>query len=127
MTQPVSSTKTDPSTGEKKGGKAAFAQFTDLPIPEGAVMDLEHTLILGTQERWIGRLALETSADAPAVFDLYQTEMSSYGWQEVTAVRAEVSVMTFVRGERVATIQIQSNSLRGTEVDVTVSPRGATP
>ena len=91
----VTSTKVDPASSPSEQAKAAFAQFTDLPIPEGAEMDLEKTLILGSQESWIGRLVLETGQSAPELFDFYQLEMTRFGWSEVTAVRADISVLTY--------------------------------
>ena len=87
-------------------------------------MDLEKTLILGSQESWIGRLVLETGQSAPELFDFYQLEMTRFGWSEVTAVRADISVLTYARDDRVATIQIQRNSLSGATVNVTMSPHG---
>ena len=46
-----------------------------------------------------------------------------FGWQEVTSVRAIISVLTYERGPRVATIQILSNKIKGTVVTVTMSPK----
>ncbi len=39
-------------------------------------------------------------------------------------MRAAVSVLTYSRQDRVATIQIQGRTLRGSEVTIMVSPRG---
>ena len=47
-----------------------------------------------------------------------------FGWQEITTVRSEVSVLTYSRNSRVATIQIRNRTLGGAVVDITVSPRG---
>ena len=119
-TMPVSSSGVEDTT---QASEAAFATFTDIPMPGGMEMDLERTLILGSQESWIGRLVLNTTNPANEMFDFYQREMLNFGWSEITTVRAEVSVLTYARGDRVATLQIHRGSLRGTTVDITVSPR----
>ena len=121
----VSSATPDPKTGGT--AIAGFAQFSDIPIPDGAKMDLERTLILGSKEKWIGRLALTTGQTPPAVFDLFQAKMGGYGWTEVAAVRSETSVLTFQGTDRVATVQIQTTTLGSTVVDVTMAPRGTKP
>jgi len=110
----------------KKAGAVSptgFGQFNDIPIPEGSTMDMDRTLILGAQERWIGRLSLSTSQSAPATFDTFQSQMPKFGWTEVSAVRSETSVLTFSQGERVATIQIARTTFGGANVDITMTPR----
>lgn len=112
----------------KKAGTVSptgFGQFNDIPIPEGSTMDIDRTLILGAQERWIGRLSLATSQSAPATFDTFQSQMPKFGWTEVSAVRSETSVLTFSQGERVATIQIARATFGGANVDITMTPRGS--
>ncbi|MGE0272584.1 MAG: hypothetical protein AB7M05_19360 [Alphaproteobacteria bacterium] len=112
----------------KKSGAATptgFGQFNDIPIPEGSTMDMDRSLILGAQERWIGRLSLSTSQSAPATFDTFQSQMPKFGWTEVSAVRSETSVLTFSQGERVATIQIARTTFGGSTVDITMTPRGS--
>jgi hypothetical protein len=112
----------------KKSGAVTptgFGQFNDIPIPEGSTMDMDRSLILGAQERWIGRLSRSTSQSAPAVFDTFQSQMPRFGWSEVSAVRSETSVLTFSQGERVATIQIARTTFGGSNVDITMTPRGS--
>ncbi len=104
-----------------------FTRFPDIPIPSGATMDLDRSLVLGARDEWIGRLAMHVGGRPGALFDFYSREMARFGWREITSVRSETSVLTYSRGERVATIQIRSVTLRGAQVDVTISPRGRPP
>ena len=106
------------------GGEPSFAQFTDIPVPAGATMDLERSLVLGDRESWIGRIVLSVSDNAGRVYDFYFDEMPKFEWSPVTMVRAGTSVLTYTRGERVATIQIAPRTIGGAIVSVTVSPRG---
>ena len=36
----------------------SFAKFKDIAIPDGAVMDMENTVIFGSDDEWFGRLAI---------------------------------------------------------------------
>ncbi len=100
-----------------------FVQFPDIPIPSGATMDLDRSLVLGARDAWIGRLAMHVGDGQGKLYDFYSREMARFGWREITSVRSDVSVLTYSRGDRVATVQIRNRTLRGTFVDVTISPR----
>lgn len=104
--------------------KTQAQQFTDIPIPAGARMDLDRTLILGPRETWIGRLVFTSGAAPNDLFEFYNRELPRFGWVGITAVRAGTSVLSFSRAERVATVQISRTTLGGSEVLVTISPRG---
>ncbi len=111
---------------DKTGGpdQPAFSQFSDIPVPAGAKMDLEHSLLLGDADAWIGRLAMTTADSASTMYNFYFREMPRFRWSPVTSVRSETSVLTYTRSDRVATIQIRSRTMGGAAVSVTVSPRG---
>lgn len=102
----------------------AFAQFSDIPVPAGANMDLQHSLVLGEAESWVGRLVMSISEPAGRMYDFYFREMPRFNWSPVTSVRAETSVLTYTKGERVATIQIRNRAIGGATVSMTISPRG---
>lgn len=110
--------------GSGAGASAASeGTFPDLPIPNGAKMIVDRTLIVGT-DKWYGQLALDASQGAVAIFDFYRTSLPQYGWQEITSVRAPVSVLTYDREDRILQMQIKGTTLRGSEILITVSPRG---
>ena len=51
-----------PSNGNPAGpGQPGFAQFTDIPIPPKNTIDLDRTLVFGSDRDWIGRVSLGTS------------------------------------------------------------------
>ncbi|MAI11829.1 MAG: hypothetical protein CBD27_07425 [Rhodospirillaceae bacterium TMED167] len=112
------------STASSQANQPSFAQFQDIPIPPGARMNLDRTVILGAPASWIGRLALNANQNPAVVFDFFKQRTSEFGWQEVTTVRAATSFMTFTRANRVLNIQINAKTLQGSEVDLTISPRG---
>jgi hypothetical protein len=114
--------------GTKNDGKptrASFARFPDLPMPVKAELNMTGTLVFGTNDSWIGRLVISASHSSYDMFDFYKQEMAGFEWQEIASVRSDTSVMTYIRDERVATIQISNATLSGAMVIVTVSPKGA--
>ncbi len=107
------------------GGQPNASIFPDLPIPEGANMIVDKTLVVGT-DNWFGQLALSASQGPVAMFDFYRNRLPQFGWNEITSVRAPTSVLTYDRDDRIMQMQITSTTLRGSEILITVSPRGRT-
>ena len=112
------------SMAPSQPSQPSFAQFQDIPIPPGSRMNLDRTVILGAPASWIGRPALNANQNPAVVFDFFKQRTTEFGWQEVTTVRAATSFMTFTRSNRVLNIQIRAKTLQGSEVDLTISPRG---
>jgi len=117
-------TSPDQSPGGKGARSEPFAQFKDIPIPGGAKMDMERTIILGSQQAWTGRVYLQVENTANKLFEFYKMEMPGFGWRQVTSVRSNISVLTYELDTRVATIQILTKNIRGAVVIVTMSPKG---
>ncbi len=92
-----------------------FAQFKDIPIPEQAKMDLKKTLLFG-KDPMIGRLCFSAPYTQTNVFDFYMLEMPKFGWREITMTRTQNSLLIFSRDDRVATIQLTSSAVGGTDV-----------
>ena len=111
------------ASADGTGAATSLAQFSDIPIPRGATMNLDRSLIFGAADGWIGRLVFTNSLGSQEAFEFYGREMPAFGWQEITRVRAQTSVMTYTRGARAATIQITRTTLGGSEVNLTVSPQ----
>jgi hypothetical protein len=101
----------------------AFNRFPDLPIPPGGEIDLEKTLIFGSNEAWFGRLTVESSLNPNELFNFFKQEVPGFGWQEITSIRSALSVLTYTRNGRVATIQITGGFLSGATTSITVSPQ----
>jgi len=117
-----------PAQGEDgkdaQGLQHSFTRFPDMPVPEGADINLDRTIVFGAGEDWFGRLVIDVSHSANSMFDYFERELPRFGWEEVTSVRSAVSVLTYTRQERVVTIQVQSSKFRGSVAVITVSPRG---
>jgi hypothetical protein len=50
----------DQGSEGKASSTEPFAQFKDIPIPGGAEMDMERSIILGSQDTWTGRVHLSS-------------------------------------------------------------------
>ncbi|MGE4279173.1 MAG: hypothetical protein AB7G62_06260 [Magnetospirillum sp.] len=100
-----------------------FGLLTDIPIPSGATMDNERSLILGDRDRWTGQVVMKLWKSAPESTAFYQQQMPAFGWEPIMAATSGVSVMTYIRGDRAATVQIETGSMWGSTVRVTVAPR----
>lgn len=100
-----------------------FSLLTDIPIPSGATMDNEHSLILGDKDRWTGRAVMRLWKTAAETNQFYQSQMPAFGWEPIMVMTSGVSVMAYVRGDRAATVQIESGTAWGSTVTVTVGQR----
>jgi hypothetical protein len=123
------------STGSQTSGGSGnatpgpgFTRFTDIPMPANNSIDLDRSLILGTDQQWTGRLVISSGSNVADMYEFYRREMPNFGWSEVTTVRAANSVLVFQQGARVVTVQITpSRGLTGgSTVDLTMAPRGGT-
>ena len=85
-------------------------------------MVLDESLIFGRDDKWTGRLVIETEISTSAAFEYFQREMPNQQWIEMTALRSDVSLLTFSRMDRVATLTIESGTLSDAYVTITVSP-----
>lgn len=121
--QPTSSGNAEGESGIEKN----FALLTDIPIPPDSTLDVDRSLILGDLDRWTGRIVLNVGQGPTPTFALYQTQMPNFGWDPIMSVQAGISVLSFTRGERAATVQIESRTLGGSTTTITVAPRQSGP
>ncbi len=123
-TSPIqASSKTPPSSGQTGDLSTTYAQFPDIPIPSGATINVEKTLVFGS-DPWFGQLSMNARSDSGVLFEFYRSNLPQYNWQEIASVRAPTSILTYENGDRVLAISIQGTTLRGSEVTISVSPRG---
>ncbi|MDA8231989.1 MAG: hypothetical protein M0006_11690 [Magnetospirillum sp.] len=99
---------------------------TDIPIPSDATMDNQRSLILSDRDHWTGRVVMRFWQGAAELTAFYQSQMPAFGWEPVMSVTSDVSVLSYVRSDRAATVQIEKSFLGlSTTVSVTVAPRQA--
>jgi len=94
----------------------------DVPLPQGAVIKQQDTLVMGAGNTWMGRLSLSVSGEPQSVFAWFRDNMPGAGWTLTSSSFSRLSLLTFTKAERTATIQIQGSSFSGNEVLITVAP-----
>ena len=104
---------------------AVTNSYADISISANDELAVDKSLLLNTGEQWIGRAVLKSKLDPVQAFEYYLKNMPNQGWLNITSVQSDVSVLTYEKGSRVATIQIKRGTLRGSQISVTVSPRDA--
>lgn len=115
-----------PASAANTGDQPAnFSLVTDIPIPGSAAMDNERSLILSDRDRWTGRVVMKLSQTNIEMTSFYQQQMPAFGWTPVMSVISDTSVLTYVRGDRAATVQVERATVYGCTVFVTVAPRQA--
>ena len=57
-------------------GKQVSTQFSDLPVPKGAKINVDKTVVVGTKN-WFGQLTLDTSHGADVIFNFYSIVFSN--------------------------------------------------
>lgn len=114
------------STGTAKAAEApAYQPVSDVPIPPGTKIKTDKSLILGADERWVGKMVLDVDMPTTQTYAYYAERMPAFGWEPITAVQGKTSTLTFLRGDRAATVEISGSGFKGSEVGITVSPKQA--
>ncbi|SEH26008.1 hypothetical protein [Magnetospirillum fulvum] len=114
------------SSPENNGAAPGSPQLvTDIPLPSGAGIDQDRSLILSDRDRWTGRVVMVLTNSANDMTNFYQTQMPGFGWQPLMSITSETSILTYLRGDRAATVQIERRSVLGSIVTITVAPRQA--
>ncbi len=95
-------------------------QVSDIPLPRESRVDEAASLVMGSGDRWVGRLVLRVKTNAAETYGYYFNGMPRLGWKTLSAVQSKVSALTFTNGERVANLQIEGG-VGGSTVTVVVS------
>lgn len=103
------------------GSELNFAQFDDIPIPIGSSLNQEESIIISKNKSWLGRLVFDSNKKQLSIFDFFRNELPKFGWKKLSEVRADSSLLNYTNGNRVASIQIFSNTFFGSKVSITVT------
>lgn len=96
----------------------------DMPIPGGAVIIHDKSLILGSGDTWAGRVAIGTVQNSTETFTFFREQFQKAGWTLVSSTKTKNSILVFIKKDRTATIEIEDGSMLGkTGVMLTVAPR----
>jgi hypothetical protein len=96
-----------------------------LPLPPGAVIRADQSLIIGAGDNWVGRVVLDVGRDVDAAFRYFLETYPAQGWTVVSAVRGKNSFLVMTRQERTATFEMVDGGMMGSSVSLTMAPRNA--
>ena len=103
------------------GSELNLAEFEDIPIPLNSKLDKERSIIISKSKGWLGRLTFDTSESQIKVFDFFRNELPKFGWEKLSEVSSDTSLLNYQNQSRIASIQISDNTFFGSNVSVTVS------
>ncbi len=116
------------TTAEVAGDKtqANFEGGPSTPIPPGALLKPSQSLILGQGDQWVGRMVLDVGRDADIAYKYFYEVYPTKGWNLITAVRGEVSLLVFSNGERSLSVDVRDGHFwGGGSVIITATPTRA--
>jgi hypothetical protein len=96
-----------------------------LPLPPGAVIRADQSLIIGAGDNWVGRVMLDVGRDVDAAYRFFLETYPAQGWTVVSAVRGKNSFLVMTRQERTATFELVDGGMMGGSVSLTMAPRNA--
>lgn len=94
----------------------------DVPLPQGAVIKQQESLVMGSGTAWTGRLSVSVAGDAQQVFAWFRDGLPGAGWTLTSSSFSKLSLLTFTKAERIATVQMQAGSFGANDVLITVAP-----
>jgi hypothetical protein len=103
-------------------GDAAKQLAGDMPIPQGATVRPQESLVMGSGNRWMGRISLTVPGEPQTVFAYFRDGLPGSGWALTSSSYSKLSLLTFSKGDRVATVQLQVSNFGVNEVTITVTP-----
>ena len=110
------------STAEPNKPIAAKIQGAT-PLPPGSVIKQDKSFIIGTGDKWFGRMTLNIGRDANIAYRFFAQQYPSQGWTLVSSVRTARSLLIFTKSDRSLTIEItEGNYLMSGEAILTSSP-----
>ncbi|WP_019430484.1 hypothetical protein [Limnohabitans sp. Rim47] len=122
------STNNTPAVGVGADGKVQnpLQLLGQLPLPPGAVIRADQSLIIGAGDNWVGRVVFDVGRDFDGAYRFFLETYPAQGWTVVSAVRGKNSFMVMTRQERTATFEmVDGGMLAGSVVSMTMAPRNA--
>jgi hypothetical protein len=96
------------------------------PLPQGAAIKHDKSLIMGAGDNWVGRVVVDVGRDPQLAYQFFYQQYPSLGWTLVTSLRGKTSLLVFSKDDRNATVEIEDGGLLlGSTLVLTVSPRNA--
>jgi len=97
------------------------------PLPPGSVIVNDKSLLIGGQGHWVGRLVLNLAGSTQDAYAFFEEHMPAQGWEVISIVRGEQSLMVLTKQDLTATVAFTERSGFGAgTATMTVTPRNST-
>ena len=99
----------------------------DMPVPNGARINNENTMIIGRGVGWVGRVYLDGLQSPNEIYSFFLTDFPKAGWTTVSATKAKTSIVVFTKEDRTCTIEVSEGSFTGPKalISITSSPKNS--
>lgn len=98
-------------------------RFVGIPMPPNNILDVDRTVVVGSDNDWLGRIFLSAPMNVDQAIEFYRHDMPRFGWAELAVTRSDTSVLAYQMGERIATIQLTPGAdAASTKVEFWVNP-----
>lgn len=102
----------------------------DMPLPQGAKISNDQSMILGGGSQWTGRIVISTSQGPTDTFTFFRDQFPRAGWTGISSIKSKTSILVFAKGDRTLTVEINEAGAfqsGGSIVALTAAPKGGTP
>lgn len=100
-----------------------ISKVPDVVLPPRSAIDVERSIILGSDDQWLGRIVLTTPENVASVGELIRNGMVSRGWRPVAQQSGGEGAFIFMRSARTASISVSAAGMSGARVVILVLPR----
>lgn len=100
----------------------AVTRPVDIPLPPHHSLDLDRTVMVGSDTEWLGRASMTAPIEPIGIWEYYRREMPRQGWTEISASENPNRVLFYQRGARVAVVEVWPGA-NGSRIDIWMNPR----
>lgn len=93
-----------------------------LPLPDGAKVRMEQSMVVAPGEQWIGQIHIEIQQNRTAAYAFFMKRLPQVGWLHRSGVLGERSMLHFSGRERMLSVEINPGSWGGSLVILTAIP-----
>lgn len=108
--------------GDVGAGGDLSAVLGRLPLPDGAKVKMEKSMVVAPGEQWIGQIHIEIQQNSTAAYAFFMKRLPQAGWLHRAGVLGERTMMHFSGLERMLSVEIHPGSWGGALVILTAIP-----
>jgi hypothetical protein len=95
-------------------------------LPAGSKIIAGQSLIIGAGDNWVGKVVLDAGQDAASSYAFFLQALPGKGWNLLSAIRGQRSILVFNKADRTVTIDIaEGMALSNAKIELTMAPRNA--